>query len=203
MLNADQATQKWQEKMFSPGKISQPHFLLQGKRITCRECHKLGKKITNQDCQECHGEDWFATKGKFYEQSHRLIAKRPCLECHIEHQGYETPISLPFREQEHKSIPMPNREECITCHITQAKIVHPNNINYKCLDCHDYIQWEREDMDHVALKPKSVSPAAPYRYCLNCHIAGFHYTNVAYPDPTNQCRPCHRKKKTMVLPPGY
>ena len=178
---------------------------MQGERITCRECHRLGKKITNEDCQECHDAKWFSTKGKFYEQSHKAVTKRPCLECHVEHKGYDVPISLPFGEQEHKTIPMPGREKCIDCHLSQAKTVHPNSINFECKECHEYGQWERGAMDHVSIKPKTVSISAPYNYCLKCHSPGYHYIDLAYPDPISQCKPCHRKKEARpeVLPPGY
>lgn len=205
MLLPLQDLQNWQEKLLNPGKVSQAHYLLQGKRITCGECHPLGRKITNKDCQRCHTKDWFASKGKFYEKTHQKVSKKPCLECHLEHQGYDAKISKPFRTQEHKTLPLPEREDCKSCHRQQALMVHPDNINLKCKECHDYEQWSRQAMDHVSIKPKKVPPSSPYFYCKKCHLPGFHYTGSRNPDPLTECKPCHHQKETRpdVLPPGY
>lgn len=196
----------WQEDLFSPGKLAQLHRFNNGKRIQCVDCHRPGEKISNADCQKCHGEAWFEAERKTLSQSHRRMSKRSCLECHFEHKGYSAVITKPFREKEHQALPAALRNTCVMCHLAWRETRHPSMTNYNCNKCHSYVTWKTVPLDHAVapVKPKTVSAKAPYLYCYSCHAIGYHSTDPTKPNPVEQCRICHwRKQNTKYLPPGY
>lgn len=199
-------TYYWQDKLFSPGKIYYKHLYNEGKKILCRDCHRPGQALTNDNCSQCHTQNWFLENTPFLAGSHQAFAQQDrCLRCHGEHLGYNTPITLvSLTPEEHKQLPV-NPEKCATCHRETGEQIHPTLVNMECMNCHKNFSWSSE-FKHIEYLSRANSSQEMLLLCTKCHKPNHHYNENKNFDNRAGCVFCHvmwgkwRKSKEMPFP---
>lgn len=185
----------------SPGELSKAHANLEGIR-NCVKCHKLGDKVTNEKCLDCHTE--IATRIQQHEGYHASseVQGKDCSGCHNEHHGRDFDmLNLDKTTFNHNLTGFTlqgahKRTDCQACHkkefITDTKLKDKKltylGLSQQCLSCHqDYHQQTLSDN------------------CTECHnfesfktVPGFHHNQTAFPLKGKHaevtCVDCHQKE---------
>ena len=134
----------------SPGELTKAHANLEG-LSNCTKCHKLGEKVLNSKCLDCHSEiKSLMTAGNGYHSSSDVKSK-DCSTCHPEHFGRNfqivkfDPAKFDHNKTNYELTGVHKKTDCGKCH--QSKNINDPKIsarkgtylglNSNCFSCHE------------------------------------------------------------------
>lgn len=184
----------------SPGELSSVHTDLEGTH-NCTKCHILGKKVSDENCLDCHKEIKSRIENQSGYHSSREVKQKKCINCHSDHHGKNFEIihfdTLEFDhnltayelEGKHGEI---NCSQCHTSdHVSDQELKkRPNTflgLTTECLTCHD--DYHQNTLAVNCAKCHSFNKFKP--------APGFNHTDAAYQllgkHQDLKCELCHKK----------
>ncbi len=182
----------------SPGNLTNAHAELEG-LSNCTKCHKLGDKVLDTKCLECHVEIQSLVNRKSGLHGNPDVVKKNCAECHGEHNGkkfdmvrfdqdaFDHMITGYELEGKHAVV------DCKKCHTSenisdrklQKKAKTFLGLDEACLSCHEDYHQESLPVDcKQCHSMEGFTPASNFNHDLtNFSLKGEHI-NV-------ECKECH------------
>ena len=185
----------------SPGELAKVHANLEG-MSNCTKCHILGKKVSNQQCLDCHTELKVRIDLKKGYHSSSEVRGKECVTCHSDHHGLNFQIVRFEKDKFNHDLSGFNlsgahsKQLCIKCHkpefINDAKIkkkkftylglspacltchtdYHQKTLSLNCAECHDFDLFKPAKKFDHSKAKFQLSGKHQELACLACHKIG-------------------------------
>ncbi|WP_127140918.1 cytochrome c family protein [Flagellimonas marinaquae] len=149
----------------SPGPLTDAHADLEG-LSNCTQCHKLGDKVLDTKCLECHVEIQSLVNRSSGLHGNPTVVEQNCVECHGEHNG--------------RRFDMVRFDQEAFDHMTTGYELEGQHAKIECRECHN-----SENIGDGKLKKKEKTFLGLDDACLSCH-EDYHQGTLA-----EDCRECH------------
>jgi len=153
---------RYPEAMWAPGHLSRAHTDI----ADCQSCHEPFRGATARQCLTCHTIQQFETGAEpEVRLYHRKIIRQAqsCLDCHTEHQGVLTPITMRMLKNPHGEFifRVTGTGSCSGCHRVnpEAGAMSPALL-------------ENSRVRHLLEEGDGAHQLGHFAECLNCHRGG-------------------------------
>lgn len=149
----------------SPGPLTDAHAELEG-LTNCTKCHKLGDKVLDTKCLECHKEIQSLVNRKTGLHGNPDVVRKNCAECHGEHNG--------------RKFDMLRFDEATFDHLITGYELEGSHATVECKECHT-----SGNIKDKELKKKPKTFLGLDETCLTCH-SDYHQATLP-----GDCKQCH------------
>ncbi len=171
--------------MLNPGELVSGHQDLKEK---CFSCHQPFWGIENDRCISCHKPNEIgikkvnASETNSFKQKvsfHDKLLNQKCAECHTDHRGINTDMTL--NHFNHELLSEAIRSKCSDCHDQPVDKLHPQ-LSTECKNCHNTNGWKSSVLfNHEMIK------SADKDNCIQCHQKPNDSFHITLEDNCNKC----------------